>query len=116
MEKIYYYRNQNKNIGPLTIEELSKNINSEDYVWHKGLEEWTKANELPEIIQYFQELESKTPWYEQIWAVILFLIVFWPGGLFFLWKSRKVFKFWKFFWSILFLGSAIKFLITLMTN
>lgn len=40
-------------------------------------------------------METATKWYEKTGLVIIFLITFFPLGLFGLWKSNKISNFWK---------------------
>src|SRR6266498_5235064 len=35
--------------------------------------------------------ENKKKWYKKTWGVILLLVIFYPAGLFFMWKNTK----WK---------------------
>ncbi|NFO57014.1 UNVERIFIED_ORG: surface lipoprotein-related protein [Clostridium botulinum] len=34
----------------------------------------------------------KEQWYEKAWATVLFLFVFWPAGLYLMWKYRSINK------------------------
>lgn len=48
--KQYYYHDGEQNQGPFTLEELAAvNLDTETFVWHTDLEDWKKANELPEL-------------------------------------------------------------------
>lgn len=51
-----YYINENgQQYGPFTIEQLSKRgINAETSVWHEGMTQWTKAKNVPELIEFIQ--------------------------------------------------------------
>ena len=60
----YYIRNGDAKTGPFLFEELkSQNITKDTLVWYRGLYGWTKANELLELIDLFEEPEpeKKTP-------------------------------------------------------
>lgn len=55
--KKYYYSEEDKQIGPLTFEELKdKKISKETMVWYEGLDNWTKANELNELKDFFKSI------------------------------------------------------------
>ncbi len=48
--KKYFYLENKKQLGPFTIEELKeKGIRKDTMVWYKGMAEWKKAEELPEL-------------------------------------------------------------------
>ncbi|NFG25630.1 surface lipoprotein-related protein [Clostridium botulinum] len=34
----------------------------------------------------------KEQWYEKAWATVLFLFIFWPVGLYLMWKYRSINK------------------------
>jgi hypothetical protein len=54
--KKYFYKDADKNIGPLTFEELTKHqVTKETKVWYPGLGDWTTANELPELKQFLNK-------------------------------------------------------------
>lgn len=49
--KKYFYSNDNQKNGPYTFEEIkNENIKKETLMWYEGLEEWTKASDLNEMI------------------------------------------------------------------
>lgn len=49
--KKYFYSIDNEKHGPFSIEELSdKNITDETLIWFEGLEDWTPAKEVEEVI------------------------------------------------------------------
>lgn len=50
----YFYRKDKQQFGPFNKEELQKeNIHEESYVWYYGLENWTKAKEIPHLADLF---------------------------------------------------------------
>jgi hypothetical protein len=52
--EIYYIIN-NKKEGPVLIENLTPNIiQPSTLVWHEGLDSWTKATSVPDLIPYFK--------------------------------------------------------------
>ena len=54
MNESYYYVNDGKSVGPYSIEELMKQpITPDTYVWTKGLVNWVKLTELPEVYQRY---------------------------------------------------------------
>lgn len=57
--KKYFYSNTDEKHGPLSFEDLkNENINNETMVWFEGLEDWTPAKEVKEMIPI---LELKPP-------------------------------------------------------
>ena len=49
--KNYFYSNDNQKNGPYTFEELkNENIKQETLIWYEGLDDWTKASDLNEMI------------------------------------------------------------------
>lgn len=55
----YYSTNENKKIGPLSIDDLKqKNITSKTLIWYEGLEDWKTAEQLPELKSLFEKKES----------------------------------------------------------
>jgi len=60
MRKYYLIQNDNQ-VGPFTLEEIkNKNISIKTPVWHDGLQEWTTADNIPEIQEF---LNSAPPPY-----------------------------------------------------
>ena len=54
MNETYYYVADGKSVGPYSIEEIMKKpITPDTYVWTKGLVNWVKLNELPEVYQRY---------------------------------------------------------------
>ena len=45
----FYIDENNKQVGPLTIEDLQKVITSKTLVWKKGQADWLKAEDVPEL-------------------------------------------------------------------
>ena len=51
----YFFHDGEEQRGPFTLEELKeKQIKRETPVWKKGLKDWTRANDLPELSQLFE--------------------------------------------------------------
>ena len=49
--KNYFYSNDNQKNGPYSFEELkNENIKQETLIWYEGLNDWTKASDLNEMI------------------------------------------------------------------
>jgi hypothetical protein len=58
MNETYYYVADGKSVGPYSIEEIMKHpITPDTYVWTKGLVNWVKLNELPEVYQRYLKKE-----------------------------------------------------------
>ena len=54
MNQTYYYVADGKSVGPYSIEELMMQpITPDTYVWTKGLVNWVKLTELPEVYQRY---------------------------------------------------------------
>ena len=52
-------------------------------------------------------MNNATPWYDRTWLVVLLLIVFFPVGLFALWKSNIIGKGWKIAVSLFFVALVL---------
>lgn len=52
MNKEFYYIEEGIQFGPLTKEELVGKISPETLVWYEGLDNWKKASEIPEFINF----------------------------------------------------------------
>lgn len=60
--KQYYYANGDQQLGPFSFQELqSKRLSKDTYVWYEGLSDWTRAGDLPELNQLFEERPTQTP-------------------------------------------------------
>ncbi|MDE6812063.1 MAG: DUF4339 domain-containing protein [Muribaculaceae bacterium] len=46
----FFARIEDKQVGPLTLTELVKaGVRPSDYIWHKGMPDWERADEVPEV-------------------------------------------------------------------
>ncbi|MDG1954124.1 MAG: DUF4339 domain-containing protein [Polaribacter sp.] len=62
--KKYFYSNDNEKNGPFSFEELkNENIKKETLIWYEGLDDWTKASDLNEMMPI---LELKPPSFSEI--------------------------------------------------
>lgn len=62
--KKYFYSNDNQKNGPYTFEELkNENIKKETLIWYEGLNDWTKAGDLNEMLPI---LELNPPSFSEI--------------------------------------------------
>ena len=50
MEKMYYYRNGDTQIGPVSIDQMRGAVTPETYVWAEGMANWQTVGELPELM------------------------------------------------------------------
>ena len=51
----YFFHDGNEQQGPFSVEELKlKSIRRETPVWKKDLKEWTRAGDLPELSELFE--------------------------------------------------------------
>ena len=54
--KYYYSSNGIDQNGPLSFEELKREgITAETLIWHKGINDWKKANEIPKLKTLFEK-------------------------------------------------------------
>src|SRR6478672_2616615 len=53
----YFYHDGNEQFGPFTLEEMKeKTLKRETPVWKKGLADWTRAKDLPELNSLFENI------------------------------------------------------------
>lgn len=61
MEKFFYLNSNNEQAGPISPMDFSRyGINENTMIWKKGMPNWVKAGQLPELSQYFR-LTVPTP-------------------------------------------------------
>ncbi len=61
MKKYYYSKGQDR-YGPLTKEELKNaKIELTTLIWFEGLDEWTSANKIEELSDFFEQLPPPLP-------------------------------------------------------
>jgi hypothetical protein len=82
----YYYAKNEEKIGPLDLDELKKvDIKYDTLVWHEGLDDWVKANELKELKSLFktepvENLKNESngkKWGIRVGKFITFFTLFW---------------------------------------
>ena len=82
----YYYAKNEEKIGPLSLDELKKvDIKDDTLVWHEGLDDWVKAEELKELNSFFKtdvigNLKNESngkKWGIRIGKFITFFVLFW---------------------------------------
>ena len=57
-----YYEKSGQKVGPVKITDLKPNsLNQGTLVWHKELDNWIKAEELPELDDYFKSIPPPLP-------------------------------------------------------
>ena len=55
----YYYAKNEEKIGPLSLDELKKvDIKDDTLMWHEGLDDWVKAEDLKELKSFFNVSSS----------------------------------------------------------
>ena len=57
----YYYSINNETIGPVDKNDLASIITRDTLIWHKGLEQWTKASDVPDLFPLFIEVPPPLP-------------------------------------------------------
>ena len=58
----YFYSENDKQIGPVTFEDLkTKNINRNTMVWKEGMDNWQKAGEVKELASLFASVPPPLP-------------------------------------------------------
>ncbi|MBO4371889.1 MAG: CD225/dispanin family protein [Bacteroidales bacterium] len=50
MDKMYYYRSGNTQIGPVPVEQMRGVVTPSTYVWATGMSTWKQAAEVPELM------------------------------------------------------------------
>ncbi len=67
----YYLHNGSQLVGPFTPEELrEKNITGETFVWKEDQNDWIKANEIPALMNIFDNSIPRFP--AEYLSVIIF--------------------------------------------
>lgn len=60
--KKYFISNENKKHGPYTFEALkNQSLSRETLIWFQGIDDWTKAESVPELIEIFEEQPPPIP-------------------------------------------------------
>lgn len=59
MDKMYYYRSGNTQIGPVSIEQMQGVITPDTYVWTTGMSYWKTASEVPELKPFLGLVENR---------------------------------------------------------
>lgn len=87
--KEYYYEKNGQKLGPLSKQELKGKISKDSLIWKYGMEDWTKAAQLPELNDLFRNEPPPIPGYESknsnqiekvnLYAVLLFLMTIAAG-------------------------------------
>lgn len=58
----YYILEQGQKKGPFSLQELKKkNIQPTTYIWRLGMNNWTEAQEMPELSDLLQEIPPPVP-------------------------------------------------------
>ncbi|MBO4371888.1 MAG: CD225/dispanin family protein [Bacteroidales bacterium] len=50
MEKTYYYRVGEQQIGPVSLDQMRGAVSLDTYVWCEGMASWTQINQLPDVM------------------------------------------------------------------
>ena len=50
MEKTYYYRLGEQQIGPVSLDQMRGAVSLDTYVWAEGMPSWVQINQLPELM------------------------------------------------------------------
>ena len=50
MEKNYYYRNGDTQVGPVTVDQLRGAVTPDTYVWAEGMSTWQTVSQRPELM------------------------------------------------------------------
>ena len=82
----YYYAKNEEKIGPLSLDELKKvDIKDDTLVWHEGLDDWVKAEDLKELKSLLkteagENLKNESngnKWRIRVVKFIIFFTLFW---------------------------------------
>ena len=89
----YYYAKKEEKIGPLTLDELKKvDIKDDTLVWHEGLDDWVKSEEVKELRVLFNE-ETKNNSIKDtitVMAIIKLTIKFFTKQILNMFLSKKL--------------------------
>ena len=106
MAKNWHYAKDGDKHGPISSAELKRLANSgqlspDDLVWREDMKEWRKASTIKGLLPSSQNLNTPTPpppplkeknskevslWENPVIIALVFLL-FWPAGIFLLWKK-----------------------------
>ncbi len=50
MEKMYYYRNGDQQIGPVSLDQMRGAVTPDTYVWAEGMANWQTVSQVPELM------------------------------------------------------------------
>ncbi|MBO4373390.1 MAG: DUF4339 domain-containing protein, partial [Bacteroidales bacterium] len=50
MEKNYYYRVGEQQIGPVSLDQMRGNVSPNTYVWADGMANWQTISQLPDLM------------------------------------------------------------------
>ena len=50
MEKTYFYRNGDAQVGPVTVSQMRGSVTPETYVWAEGMPTWQTISQMPELM------------------------------------------------------------------
>jgi hypothetical protein len=73
-ETKYYYTQNGKTMGPCSLPDLLKKVDSDTLVYRDGIE-WTNAKEVKELSPYFNQSAKRINWKRIIIGVFLVLVV-----------------------------------------
>ncbi|MBO7597695.1 MAG: CD225/dispanin family protein [Bacteroidales bacterium] len=76
MEKMYYYRNGDQQIGPVSLDQMRGAVTPDTYVWAEGMANWQTVSQVPELMSQLglavqsqpqpqPQMQSSTPSYQQ---------------------------------------------------
>ena len=75
MEKNYYYRVGEQQIGPVSLDQMRGNVTLDTYVWAEGMATWQQINQLPElqaqlglVPAYQQPMPAAQPSYQNAYS------------------------------------------------
>jgi len=64
MEKTYYYRVGEQQIGPVSLDQMRGNVSPNTYVWADGMANWQTISQLPDLMMQLG-LSAAQPSYQQ---------------------------------------------------
>lgn len=59
--KRWYVAQDRARIGPFNAEHIAENFDLDVLVWAKGMKEWTKASDVPEIVEAVASMPPPVP-------------------------------------------------------
>ncbi|HIX03151.1 MAG TPA: CD225/dispanin family protein [Candidatus Odoribacter faecigallinarum] len=106
MEQYYYLNSNNEQAGPISPADFSRyGINETTMIWTKGMPNWMRVGQIPELLQYINpivppppsrngfgggEFRPIKPDNNMLWAILVSLFCCLPVGIYSVIQAAKV--------------------------